>query len=1189
MIESHRIRLLVLTVALACAMMSLQAAVTVSFRSLPLKQAFKAIEKVSDLKFVYKSDLPDFDRKVSLDVTKAPEKQALDNLFSQTNLSYRLIGNNVVVERSGRNRDKSRNDKIINETKASKKPAVASFLLKGKVTDTNGEPLIGATIMNKNRKTGVSSDAEGNFSLPAVSKGDLLQVSYIGYQPEVIAINSSDDLDIKLKESATMLDEVVAVGFGTQKKVNLTGAVSVVKAKDLNGRPTGNAATALQGADPSLNLTMSSGGPDATASFNIRGVTSINGGTPLVLVDGVEMNLIRLNANDIESVSILKDASASAIYGAKASAGVILVTTKSGKENSAPRISFDLKAGWRNSTTSNDFITSGYWSTYINDLFMSEFQGRSFTTYNDIDRAELWMREGQTVESAERPWTVVDQNGYWRYYANFDWHSYLYRKSRPLQDYNVSISGGSRRVSYFVSGRANIEEGIIKPVNDDFKSFSMRAKLDVKITNWLKYHFNGSMFESTYNEPSATGATGDIFNTANVHNLAAFPATNPDGTSVYELTGIITNGSGQVANGYSAILNYGKHKNKRQNREFLVKNGLDIQILPFWTLNADYSYLFRNFNGYLRTVEVPYSVRPNEELWVDGTIGSRYADAFKRTINNYTTQTINAYTTLNPSFGNHNLKVTAGFNGEIYRYQSVTGSRKDLMSPDVSTFNIATGEITQLKDVINNSVTYGFFARVNYDYAGKYLLELSGRYDGSSRFAKKHRWGFFPSASAGWRFTEEKFLESAHPWLSNGKLRLSIGTLGNQQVGFYDYIQQITPNQQNTGITLDGTNSLPYASVSAPPASDLTWEKVTTYNLGLDLNLFSNRLGITGDVYIRDTKDMLTAGAKLPSTYGTSVPKSNCADLRTKGWELGVSWTDNFILLNSPFTYSVGAGVGDHTSVITKFDNNPSKLLGTHYEGEKIGEIWGYTIDGLFATDEEAAAYEASMRDVRTYCFGRYNQGPVGALRAGDPRFVDINGDGAVNSGEKTADNSGDRTIIGNTTARYNYNIRGSFEWKGIDFSIFFQGVGKRDWYPGSEARMFWGPYCRPYQAFIPSGFMDNVWSEDNPDAYFPRPRGYIALYEDMPLGKANTRYLQSAAYLRLKNLTIGYTLPVLKKYVKEIRVYFSAENLCYWSPLKKYCKYIDPEVATIYTNQWYQGMGYDYPKTFTFGLNLVF
>lgn len=467
--------------------------VTVSFSGIPLRKAMREIEKVSDLHFFYKSTLEGLDTSVSLAVKNATPEQALDKLFKGVPLNYSLEPNGVVVVYHEK-------EPVTLAELTGDRPR-DGFNISGVVTDETAEPIIGATVKVRGSRNAVATDHDGHYALTGVHRGDVLEVSYIGYEPQTIAIDAAGVYDISMSENVSSLNEVVVVGYGSQKKVNLTGAVSVIKADDITGRPTSNAASAIQGADPSLNLTFSSGGPNSGYSVDIRGVASINGGSPLVLVDGVQMDLSRVNSNDIESVSILKDASAAAIYGAKASSGVVLVTTKRGSEDAAPKVSFDLKAGWKTQTADNDYITSGYWSVFINDWFMNEHSGFPFTTYDEYDYAELWMRLGQDVESPERPWAVVQPDKSYKYYANFDWYNHYFKKNRPMQDYNVSVTGGSKRVNYYVSGRIYKEDGMIRQNNDKFESFSTRAKLNVKITDWLKYGVNMSFFNSNYHYP----------------------------------------------------------------------------------------------------------------------------------------------------------------------------------------------------------------------------------------------------------------------------------------------------------------------------------------------------------------------------------------------------------------------------------------------------------------------------------------------------------------------------------------------------------------------------------------------------------------------------------------------------------------------------------------------------------------
>lgn len=1169
---NKKLRLTFVLVVLAFNVIISQASITVSFSSIPLRKAMVEIERVSDLKFFYKSNLEGLDVLVSLSVNQANEKDVLDKLFKKTDLSYSMeAGGVIVVYPKARPLSSTEISELTSFQKS------ATFRISGTVYDENQDPVIGANVRIRGSKIGVVTEFDGSYVLESVEKGDVIEVSYVGYTPVVLTVAKAGEYDFSLEESKTSLSEVVVVGYGTQKKVNLTGAVSVVRSEDINGRPTGTAASALQGADPSLNLTFGSGGPNAGYSLDIRGTASINGGSPLVLVDGVEMSLSRINANDIESVSILKDASAAAIYGAKASSGVVLITTKNGK-NEKTKVSFDVKAGWRSPTATTDFITDGFWSVYINDMFMYEHGGFNFTTYDEYDYAELWMRMGQGTETTERPWAVVQPDKSYKYYANFDWYNHYFKKIRPMQDYNVSVTGGNDKVRYYVSGRMYSEDGMIRQNNDEMRSYSLRAKLDVKITDWLKYGVNVSYYDSQYHYPGGNDIQY-LFKGTALHSLAYIPSTNPDGTSVYA-NKYNYNGSILVGNGLNAVLNQGKHFNNEKNHELMVKNDFEIRLTKDWTINADYSYLFRNYEFESRRVEVPYSDIQGEISYIDPATATIARDQYSQRHSRITKQGYNIFTTYAPTFGSHHLKLMLGLNGEIHRQRSLKATRLDLLSDELSSFNLASGDVSELVEDIFNARTRGYFGRFNYDYDGKYLIELSGRFDGSSRFHKDHRWGFFPSGSLGWRLSEENFFEPIRDWWSNAKLRASFGSLGNQQVGYYDYIQTIDTSLKNTGITLNGKTQMSYATESAPVAGDLTWETVVTYDLGVDLSFFRNRLNFMGDVYIRDTKNMLTNGVSLPGVYGASVPKSKSADMRTKGWEIALNWTDDVDFVGRNLKYSFGVGVGDYRSKITKFDN-PTKLLTDYYEGMELGEIWGYHIEGLFQSDEEAAAYKVDQSLVNGDILVA---GPSKGLHGGDMIYSDLDKNGKISIGENTLNNPGDRRVIGNSLPRYNYHFRAGGEWNGFDLSVFFQGVGKRDWYPNYEATTFWGPYSRPYQSFIEKDFLKNVWTEDNKDAYFPRWRGYEALGSQNQLGSNNDRYLQNISYLRLKNLTIGYTLPVFKKYIQELRVYFSGENLCYWSPFKKYCKSIDPETAASIKT----GVNYGFAKTFTFGVNIT-
>ena len=591
--------------------------------------------------------------------------------------------------------------------------------------------------------------------------------------------------------------------------------------------------------------------------------------------------------------------------------------------------------------------------------------------------------------------------------------------------------------------------------------------------------------------------------------------------------------------------------------------------------------LYRYMN---RSTNTTYSQYPGEiQTLTTGLFENRLSE----TSNTYRYMQTNVYATYNDTFAeNHNLKVTAGFNWETKYRKDVSAVGYNLLSDVLNDLNlVGQGDDGEKRMEVsggqNEYAIAGFFGRVNYDYAGKYLFEVSGRYDGTSRFAYGHRWGFFPSVSAGWRISEEKFFEPVKGWFNNLKIRYSFGQLGNQQVGYYDYIRTISIGSQNY---LFGGSKPTSATISAPVASDLTWEVAQHQNLGIDMAFLNNRLGFTGEFYIRDTKDMLTAGIALPSVYGASSPKMNTADLRTQGYELTLSWKDMFMLFGKPFSYNASVVFSDYVSKITKFDNPERSFAKNYYEGMRWGEIWGYRIDGYFVSDEEAKNWPVDQSTVNNII--NASAGAEKGLRAGDLKYRDIDGDNRISTGKNTVDDPGDREIIGNSEPRYNYGINLGFQWCGIDFSVFFQGVGHQDWYPEQNTLLFWGPYGRPYTTFIPKDFHTQIWTEDNTDAYFPRPRGYVAIESGRELTEPNDRYLQNAGYCRLKSLTVGYTLPqkwTRKIKIDDVRFYFSGENLVTWHNI--HTDYIDPEAAVTGNSNSI----YPWQKTFIFGIDITF
>ena len=1102
-------------------------------------------------------------------------------------------------------------------------------VITGVVQEADGAPVVGAVVMVPGTNNAEVTGLDGAFSLRVTGEQVTLEVSCLGYVTARVTVPASQSrVSVVLQEDNMMLEETVVVGYGVQKKVNLTGAVTAVDTKELTDRTSHNLTNMLQGAVPGLNISTSSGNPGSAGSLNIRGITSINAADPLVLIDGTEGDLSRVNAADVENISVIKDASAAAIYGARAAYGVILVTTKTGTDKGGnAKVRYSGRWGWEEPTVSTDFETRGYWSVYTVDKFWATDGGKNYTNYTAHDMAELLARVNDVTENPARPWVVEEvRNGrkQWIYYANTDWYHELYNDRHPVTQQSVSVTGGNKDVKYYLSGAYDRQSGIIKVNPDVFQKFNLRAKIDARINKYARISNNTSFYSSTYNYPGGSSVQ-DSFAYASRHALASFPLKNPDGSWLYGTPLIGYN----VANGRHLVFGEGKARNQQSRSDFSNTTELKISPVKQFTLTANYTYrLYQNRNQY-RSVNFEFRRYPDApyEYYTTGA----GEDALTENTATYQRHTANVFGTYEDTFGGHHFTATAGMNMEHWASKSVGATGKNLLSETLNDLDLvgpdATGAvIMEVSGGQNEYAIMGFFGRLNYDYKERYLLELSGRYDGTSRFQKGHQWGFFPSASVGWRLSEEPFFQPARSHVDNLKLRVSYGNLGNQVVrgsgggqNYYAYLRKISINDF-AGYTFgESTTMSKYATLGAPVDANLTWETAEQWNAGLDFAALKNRLTFTGEIYRRNTLNMLTAGPDLPAVYGAASPQTNAADLKTTGFELSLGWRDQFKLFGQPFGYGIRATLSDFRSYITRY-NNPTKSLSmAYYEGMRIGEIWGYEVDGLFASDEEARKYTAEVLDATTLVTGRM----TGGFLAGDLRFVDQDNDGhyqidangkyvldangnrillpqdqwrvnTLSNGSNTVDDPGDRKILGNALPSLQYGITLTADYMGFDVQAFFQGTGDHYWYPAGMNYMFWGPYSYPYVSFLQRDFIDRVWSEENPDTYFPRPRAYSSTGGE--LSKVNSRYLQNIRYLRFKNLTVGYTLPSKltgKIGLDKVRVYFSGENLAYWSPLKKYTKYLDPESA--YTRDGngnsaaQDHMSYPWQKTYMFGIDISF
>lgn len=1135
---------------------------TVANNMYTVKNVLNYIEKNSNYVFVYNAEVQKMmPNKVRVNLDGRPALQILDEMCASTALTYKAQGNQISLTQT-------KNAQSGQPNKAQKRR------IKGNVSDAKGEPIVGATISEKGGTGGTITDINGDFTLD-LAPDNAITISYVGFKPQTL--KPTDGIHVTLDEQAKGLDEVVVIGYGTKKKANLIGAVSTVGAEELKDRPVTNLGQMLQGQVPNLNISFNTGTPGEAATLNIRGKTSItNSGAPLVLIDGVEGSIDRINPNDIESVSVLKDAASAAIYGARAGFGVVLITTKNNKDGQA-HITYNGRFSFSAPTTKTDFMTVGYDVARLVDEFNTATTGSSYSELNADDYKMLEERRYDMTENPARPWAVVSQNdGLYHYYGNFDWYNYIFNFSQPTWNHNLSVNGGTEKMNYMISGGMNDHDGLYALSTDKYSTRTLMAKFNAEVTPWLKVFSTASLFKSKYKQ-----AGYDYEDGGNVANLAfhAMPwivPVNPDGTNVY----ILPNSNNKPADGFAAMLRTGNGFTQVGKTEQTYAIGAVLKLMEGLELTGKITY--RNYakEKLARSASFVYARKPGQELTANGwPFNNRLKDG-RDTYENYV---YDFYANFHRTFANvHNVSAVVGTNYERGHYKFVEPSGRDLTSEVLNDLSLSTGD-KSVKSSQNEFALMGYFARLSYDYAGKYLVEANMRYDGTSRFPRNHRWGFFPSLALGWRISEEAFFEPVRPTISNLKLRASVGSLGNQITDnsakfnnntFYPYMRLITLKPTtNLNYIFDNAQAV-YASLGAPTSGSLTWETIVTQNAGLDVGLFNNRLSLVLDVYSRTTKDMLAAARALPAVYGYNAPYENNGELRTNGFELVVGWNDKFNLAGKPFYYGVNLTLADSKTKITKFKGNESKVLGQDYEGMEWGEIWGYRIKGIYQSDQEAIDRSVDQSFLGT----RFTD------KAGDLIFDDVDGSTKIDQGKGTLDDHGDLVRIGNAMPRYNYGITVNMAWMGFDFSMFWQGIGKQNVYPGGNNMLFWGPYARAYSSFIPEDFPSKVWSKNNRNAYFPRPVADLA--RSFAMSRPNDRYLQNLAYCRLKNLTVGYTLPktlTKKVYLEKVRLYFSGENLFITSKLKS--DYIDPEQMMHDTN----GRVYPFSKTFSFGLDVSF
>lgn len=1056
-------------------------------------------------------------------------------------------------------------------------------VIEGTVLDENNEPVVGASVVQKGVKGGVSTDADGNFKI-RVKRGTRLEVSYVGYATQTVS--AAPNMVVYLQPSTELLNELVAIGYGTQKRANLTGAVTTVDVeRTIGSRPQPDVLKALQGAVPGLTILNNTGNITANATVQLRGRGTLSATvSPLFVVDGATMDDISyLNPEDIKDISVLKDASSSSIYGTRAAFGVILITTKGGEKSNKVQVKYSNNFAWSQATCLpeiNDNVSSleaMIEAAKMTGAANGEFFGMYYTDI--LPYAKKWQEQNKgkiTTYREARPY--VDENNVGDYYVNeqgmgflpyadYDINKIFLNNAAPSNTHNVSINGTSGKTTFNVGFGYNKRQSLLNFNPETVTRYNARADISIDVNKWVKA---GVRFNYTQRETVTNNVGSNIWGT-----IWRFPG-------FYQMLGYRYDEEGTAWDFQNEIAYL------RQSAPIPVSNALTrmqawvrAEIIKGLSLNAEFTYTIHNNNcsyAYLPVKSwqswgrnlsaVNYRVNPvNTTSTKDNTHNWRW--------------NMNIYGTYEFKVAqDHNFKLMLGAQAEKARNSYFQARTKVPLDFDLPALNLYTGDLVAPVSSDSHWATAGFFGRFNYDYKGKYLLEYNGRYDGSSRFPASGQWAYFQSGSIGWRFTEEAFLESTRNWLSNGKLRASYGEIGNQAVGTDRFISTIGTSNLSY---IDPSTGVLYNVAGMPTivAPSLTWERIRTTDVGLDFGFLDNSIYGSFDWFQRDTKDMLAPGSTLPATLGAKAPYGNQGGLRTRGWEISLGYNKSF----GEFDVYATFNLANSSTTVTKW-TNITNSLSDNYSGKEYGAIYGFITDRYFTKDDfqQDASGNLLINEKGQFIFkegiadqhglesGSFHYGP------GDIKYKDLDGDGVISGGDGTVENHGDVVKIGNELPRFEYGFHIGGAWRGIDLDIFCQGVGKREmWTVSSMVVPFTQApndiYYKGMESHNSVVFDDkwNVidWVVDQSNTY-PRlwPNSYGSNNVPGVGGGQNNylpqdRYLQDMSYLRVKNITIGYTLPAAwtqKALIQNARIYVSGENLFF---IHRGNKAFDPEIVT--------------------------
>ncbi|SMD13260.1 TonB-dependent receptor [Pedobacter nyackensis] len=1130
--------------------------VSLNAKNASLEKIFKSIEKQTD--YVFFSKGYDLNKnKININVSNVSIEAALAICFEGLPLIYKISDKTIMVRKRDEEKPKTVGDQIVAVT------------ISGRVVDEKGGPLIGVSIKVKHTKQGTITDSNGAFRLSVGEENATLLFSFIGFTAQEVPLNGRVQLNIVMLEDNSKLSEVVVVGYGTQKKINLTAAIDVVSGEQLENRPAPNVALLLQGLSPNLNISLNSfgGEPGATQSFQIRGVGSISSNArPLILVDGVEANINYLDPQTIESVSVLKDASAGAVYGSRAAFGVVLITTKRGAKNQPVRVEYSNNTSFSAPIYIPGMESSLIYATAFNQAAANAKVAPVFPA-EQVERIKGYINGTYKDEYNRANPPVSQWRGRWDGNANYNWTKEYYKKYALHQKHNVNLSGGGEKSQYYVNAGLFDQPGAYSWGDDGYKRYNILANLTTQVNNWMSFNFSTKYARDKTDVPLGVVGLPRTYTWSQFTNFwPTMPKYNVDGSIANPIILALEKGGRIVT----------------ENHDLWMNIGAELEPIKGWKTNISYKYNYQWGVGSQNPKPVPVPV-PNGTI---GNIGESVAGYGANTVlGEY--NLISAFSSYEKQLAKHYIKGLVGYERDLQYNHILQGSKMNLITEEVPSIRTALGDM-KLEEFKSHSATEGIFGRINYNFDEKYLLEFSARYNGSSRFAPDLRWGFFPSFSAGYNVSKENFWNTIEPYVNTLKLRGSYGALGNQNVDNYLYLSTIpiayrrnADNFANPGYLIN--NEVPlYAQIPRIVSDKLTWETITTLNFGVEAGFFKNRLNIVFDWYNRVTSDMIGVTPQVPSVLGTGVPLMNNAKLSTKGFELSLAWQDR---ISDNFSYNAKFTLGDSKTTILEYLNAVGAISGWH-KGKVHGDVWGFTTDRIIQNPGEAMP----------------NQSLYGSTWGpGDIIYKDLDNNGVINKGRETLDDHGDLSIIANTSPRYNFGITAGFKWKNLDFNMFWQGIGRREFLPHSNSEYFWGIMGSPNSSAIFSGGkMLDYWRPadetnmlgPNTDAYFPKP--YFSFTERGKNVQDQSRYVLNAAYLRLKNLQIGYTVPpaLLKRLlIQRARFYVSAENLLTFSKLPKM---YEPETSVAVSQRDGNGdrdMGEIYPinQMFSLGVNLSF